>query len=229
MSDGHGNWLQTVGIWLAKPFKTLAHPWWERLVLKRADSEAVRAKLLDAVTGFRVADFQRSQNTSDPARAHGIAHQVVERLRSAPTIDGKTDWASPATVSIIEREVELQAVPLTSWVQLACLANAAPFNPSHVISTKFTDGRGTQSVASNMICSIQKSYPFTQVLALDALDRARVSDAGIALLAEFCARVPLPEIGFDILASMPQPQQFTLMPDRSRTLRQGWSPNKLAL
>jgi hypothetical protein len=216
-------WLAKLGSWLAKPAKIILAPWWERLVETKAESQAVRAKLLEAIVGFRVADYQRQTGSGDLYRERGLAVRVIERLRPTLVATLGADLAAPTTLATIEREIELHAVALAEWIQLACLAECDVFNPHQAISVMFTDARGARSHASTSICGLQRAWPFTQILVIEAADRAKISGAAASILGEYCARTRLPAVEFQV-SVMPGPGAFVNQSVDLKQLPLGWKP-----
>lgn len=53
-----GNWLATLGSWLVAPAKAILKPCWEQLVEEKAETLAVRLKILEAIVRFRLNDCQ---------------------------------------------------------------------------------------------------------------------------------------------------------------------------
>jgi hypothetical protein len=219
-----GDWLATLGSWLVTPARVVLHPWWERLVEKKAEAQAIRAKLLEAIVGFRVGDFQRRTESGDSDRAHGLALRVAERLRPIIAAAPDADVAEPTTLARIEREIELHAVSLQDWANLACLAESDTFHPRHFINVQFTDGSGGQSHSVSQICALQRAWPFTNILALATTDRGRLSGPAISLLDEYCGRVSLPAVSFQISANMPAPGIVMNRLAGATQLPFGWKP-----
>jgi hypothetical protein len=224
MGSDHSNWLATLGGALLWPLKALVRPWWEKLVEKKAESAAVRAKMLEAIVAFRVADYQRKGRVSDPDRERGLTLRVVELLRPSLLSDARIDLCSPAALTAIEQEIELNAVALTAWVELACLVETGAFDPHHNITVNFKDDRGNQSHGMTFIAGLQDAYPFTHILAMEGFTRGTVSGTAVSLLGKYCARLILPETMFQIAPPVPEPNMLMEVSGDAKRLPRGWTP-----
>lgn len=218
------DWLATLGSWLVAPARVVLHPWWERLVEKKAESKALRAKLLEAIIGFRVNDYQRHVKAIDLDRARGLALRIHDRLNSDLLASPDTDLASQTTLATVEREIELQAVRLQTWVQLASLAEADSFNPHDTATIFFVDDQGNRSHSAGVIFSLQAAFPFTQILAIEDLNQASLSASALSLLGEFCSRNVLPAFAWQIHGSMPAMNEIPQSTKGAKELARGWKP-----
>jgi hypothetical protein len=205
-----GGSLATIVSWLGKPFRVVLGPWWEKLVATKAESQAVRLKLLEAVANFRVADFQRARNL-DAERAIGIAHRVVEQIRPSVIADKNMDVCSVDSLRRIEIAIQVHGVLRSSWVELACLASRGQFDPQQYLTVDFLDDAGSKSHSSLLIAVLQTAFPFSRIIAINSPTNAFVAPDGIALLKEYCPIKALPAA------------EFTIAETRS-TLPKGWSP-----
>ncbi len=216
------NWLATLGSWAVTPIKVVLRPWWDKVVEKKAEELAVRLKLLDAIVRFRVHDYQQMQSL-DQDRASGIAARIIDRLHSVVKADPRLDITGEAFLQTVEREILLNSVQLSVWMQLACAAAVREFVPHRAIVVEFTDDKGNQSHASTVIFSLQSSFPFVKVVDITNQTTARLSSSALDLLREYCSRSILPEAHYEVLDGVPVmgwPYQFT----NRNVLPRGWKP-----
>jgi hypothetical protein len=220
MSD---NWLETAGSWLKKPFVALVGPWWDSLVQAKAGDAANRLKLLEAIVRFRISDFARLCSV-DADRAAGLVVKVADRLRPEVKSNPELDLTSELFLRMVEHEIQIHAVSLTAWIQQACLCDLGNFNPKKYIVVEFTDERGNNTHGTTAICSLNSSFPFSKILTLTNSMEAKLSGDSIVSLRDYCSRLTLPEVTYNIADSMP----VFGMTDRtrSRILAKGWKPSE---
>jgi len=216
------NWLATLGSWIVTPLKLVLSPWWDRLVEQKAESLAVQFRLLEAIVRFRLKDYQQKQSL-DGDRASGIALKVVDRLKPHVRENPTIHLCGEEFLETIQREIELHAVPLTVWVELACAAEMGTEDPRKAVGVEFTDDKGAQSHGSTVILSLQSSFPFTKVWNMTDLAKGHLSGEAIALLTEYCSRNTLPETRYELRDSV-STLDWTL-PNPS-ILPRAWKPNK---
>jgi hypothetical protein len=220
--DEKGNWLATLGGWLFTPLKAIFRPWWDNLVEKKAASEAVRSQVLSAITRFRIIDFQRVLNRPEPDRVLGLTDVVLSRIGHFASMATSGPFPPPKVVHEIEREIQLHAVGLTTWIQLACLSSVGGFAPHSFVMVDFTDEKGSRVRAFSAIASLQSSFPFTNIIQVSETETMLSQDA-TSLLDEFCSRKPMPEVLYWISLEPPRPGQAVESSPAERIPR-GWSP-----
>lgn len=220
MSD---NWLSTAGSWLATPVKLVFGPWWEKYVGSKAESVAVRQKILEAAVRFRVRDFCKGRNI-DSDKELGIASRIVERLAAVITGDKNLDVTNADFLKRIEGEVHLHGVPQTTWMQIACLAETEEFNPNNAIIVEFTDEKGNQSHGSAMIASLQSIFPFWQLLHIQNMTSAKLSPDALHDLEAYISRHIVPEVRFEIADQVPQFGELSCT--NTLALPARWRPNR---
>jgi hypothetical protein len=220
------NWLATLGSWLSKPMRALLRPWWDQLVETKAESQALRIKVMDAIVRFRVADYQRRKNL-DPERAIGIAQRVIEQFRPTVIADQKLDPVSPDFLCRVETEIQIHGVVQQSWTELACLAFAGSFDPQHYLIVRFLDDRGSRSESTILIAALAGELPFTRILTSSSPGQGRLSSDAVQLLREYCARKPLPEARYQLSdkAINLLHEVRSQFADKAIDLPKGWSPS----
>lgn len=203
MSD---NWLSTAGSWLATPAKALFGPWWEKYVGGKAETIAVRKKILEAAVLFRVRDFCKLHNL-DSDKELAISRRIIERLTPGVVGNDTLDVTSPAFLRCIEDEVHFHGIPQSAWMQLACLAETGDFNPNDTIVVEYVDEKGSHSHRSAIIVSLQSTFPFWELLQLQSMTLSRLSAKAIEGLRAYANRHDFPEVRYEIVPHMPQPGQ----------------------
>lgn len=232
MSDT--NWLATLGSWLVLPLKAILRPWWNQLVEEKAESVAVRSKLLEAIVRFRLHDCEGPRGL-DSHRAGGIAALIIDRLKPIAK-DLSVDLIGEQFLRTVEIEIELHSVTASAWVQLGCLATLQRFNPNQALVIEFRDDSGSQSHASGVIASLQSSFPFTRIMCFTSDPNvpspagtiqmtAWLSNDAESILKEYCSRNVFPSTQFelqDFVQMMGWPFQFANVP---QTLPRSWKPS----
>ena len=184
------------GVW------AIVEPWWEKKIEAKAESLAVRRKVVEALIRFRISDFARFRDL-DADKAEGLAVKVIALIRPTILADAAFDATSTESLSSIELEILINAVPMVSWIQLACLYQMGEFNHKRYISCYYNDGNSVHS-GSNVIVKIQDSFPFfRRMIELSRAGEQRSSlsvQVGKALRI-YTSRNELPEVLYAITDS----------------------------
>lgn len=216
------NWMETAAKWLTKPIGAFFGPWWEKNIEAKAADIAVRRKVLEAIVYFRMRDFAKLCSV-DQDRAAGIASKIVDLFKSRIDKEKELDLTTEAFLQTIENEIHIQAVPITPWVQLACLCEIGNFNPKKFIAVEFTDDQGGVSHCATAITSLGSSFPFSILLMVTSSENARLSPAAIDAVRDYCSRRTLPETKYDLLDSIPP---YGWSPQANvHTLARAWKPS----
>ena len=220
-----GKLLSTACSWLWAPVAAVLSPWWERLVEKKAEDTAFRFRLLKAIVQFRLADFARPLNI-DSDKCIGIAKKVVDRFGKEAADSSDLDVASVEYLRRVETEIQVFGVPVTAWMQLACLAATDEFDPNHVVIVEFTDDGGSQLHGSATIASLQSKFPFWKLFHLKGPTNARLSQEALQGLSTYTTRNSLSEVRYEIAQQMPVPG--TLSHENTKVLPNAWRPRSNA-
>jgi hypothetical protein len=219
------NWWSTLASWFVSPVKAVAKPWWDQLVERKAEDAAVRLKLLEAVVGFRVSDFAKlKERNIDADKAVGIGKKIIDRLKPCVSSSLDLDVTSAAFLKQVENEIQLNGVVVTEWILLACLAEVKHFNPRQCVAVDYVNEAGGHSCASNVIVSLQQSFPFWHLFVSEAIGggRTKLSPEAMAGLTEYVGRIELPEVRYQISEAMLGPGvQLVIDP---LILPKGWKP-----
>jgi hypothetical protein len=213
------NWLETGGSWLSKPFRAVAGPWWEKHVEEKAANTAVRQKLLEAIVCFRLNDFGR-QSAIDPDRAVGLAARIIEQLKPRIAGNKDPDLTAENFLRVVENEIQVQAVPLTAWAELACLHELSSISLRNWIVVEITNDRGRRFYGSTLAAALQSSFPFTQIFTMTGADDARLSVDATDALRGYCSRSTLPEVKYELRDYLPVGSEAAVL--NPHTLARGW-------
>jgi len=198
-------------------------PLWERFVVTRADEQAVRRKILESMIRFRLSDFSH-KCALDPDRAEGIAVKLINRLRCKAD-DKEISITSFDILKIIENEIQVEAVPTTIWVQLACLYEYGEFNPRQYLVVEFTQDNGTQFHGSTVIASMQPNFPFLhRMIEIPAgnSERARLSQEASQLLRCYCSTHTIMRTRYTCMDSLPV--SGVMVWSNPNILKENWKP-----
>lgn len=215
------NWLSTLGTWVASPLRAIFGPWWHEQLKKHAESEEIRAKLLEAVVRFRLRDCKKLGLVDDDGVTAAIP-KVIARVTKMVPKDALACPESNQVAKAVEQAIILATVKRGTWASLACLAASVSFDPKNAITTEFSEATGGSSVHNCMIAYIQKDIPFLSPFVLDGLDVGHISPAVSSLLTVYLVESPLPDVRYEIKAAA-----CAAMPhfENPLILKAGWRPS----